>query len=240
MVKKFDLVFSQVNAMLDIDIDLNIMYDELLTLLSEETEELDFTRIQQIFPLIIEKVDQHAVELDYLQFSYTAPRKISEYRLHIDKNGYKEIMVASIRSKFICAPVTVIREKHVNVIRYLYTYICREMIESGTQFKLERIIDSIVLSTSARGLDSKSQLWTFFSTAKGIDPQNLALRERNAILYKGLPTIATGLNPVNWFVAMARTSINFQMKDKINEVHIAFNAPIESCYENSADMLKVL
>lgn len=239
MVKKFDLVFSQVNAMLDIDVDLNIMYDELLTLLSEEAEELDFTRIQQIFPLIIEKVDQHAVELDYLQFSYTAPRKISEYRLHIDKNGYKEIMVASIRSKFICAPVTVIREKHVNVIRYLYTYICREMIESGTQFKLERIIDSIVLSTSARGLDSKSQLWTFFSTAKGIDPQNLALRERNAILYKGLPTIATGLNPVNWFVAMARTSINFQMKDKINEVHIAFNAPIESCYENSADMLKV-
>ena len=242
MIKKFELVFVQVNAILEYDVDLNVMYDELLTLLVEgidDTKEVDFTRIQQILPAIMEKVDQYSEEFGYLKFSYNAPKKISEYKLHIDKTGYREIMLSSLRSKFICAPVTVLRDKQVNLIRYLYSYICREMIDSGTQFKLERIIDSIVLSTSAHGLDSKSQLWTFFSTAKGIDPQNLALRERNAVFYKGLPTIASGLNPVNWFVAMARTSVNFQMKDKINEVHIAFNAPIESCYENSADMLKV-
>ena len=38
---------------------------------------------------------------------------------------------------------------------------------------------------------------------------------------------------------MARTSIKFQMKDKINEISISFNAPIESVYENATDMLKV-
>lgn len=237
LIKKFELVFDQVNNILSKDTDLHILYDEFLTILSSEV--IDFSKIQELIVPIMEKVDKYAEELNYLKYSYTAPKKISEYKLHIDKIGYHQIMMASVRCKFVCAPITNIRDEAINVVRYIYNYICREIIQSGTQFKIERIIDSIVLSTSARGLDSKSQLWTFFSTAKGLDPQNLALKERNAIFYKGLPTIANGLDPIKWFVSMARTSTNFQMKDRINEIHIAFNAPIESCYENSADMLKV-
>ena len=235
--KKCDLIFPQVNQILDCDFELNALYDEFITLMTDKV--IDFEQLKDILPKIIELVDIHAEEFDFLKFSYTAPRKKSEYKLHIDKEGYLEIMKASIRSKFTCIPVSVLKDENMSIVRYIYNTICKEMIESGVQFKLERIIDSIVLSTSAKGLDSKSQLWVVFSTSKGIDPQNLALRERNAILYKGLPTIASGLNPVNWFVAMARTSIGFQMKDKVDEIHIAFNAPIESCYENSADMLKV-
>lgn len=238
IVRKFNLIFKQVNAILEADDDLHILYDEFIMLMND-VDNINFSRIKEIMPPMFEKIDMLAEKFNYWQFSYNAPKKISEYKLHIDKNGYLEIMKASVRSKFICVPITLFKYEHMSLTRYIYNYICREMIESGTQFKLERIIDSIVLSTSANGLDNKSQLWIFFTTAKGIDPQNLALRERNAILYKGLPTMATGLNPVNWFVAMARTSIKFQMKDKINEIHIAFDAPIESCYENSADMLKV-
>ena len=238
LIKKFNLIFDQVNKLLDENSEFQILYDELLTILSNEND-IDFERVKELLPVIMDIVDKFAEENKYWEFSYTAPKKLSEYKLHIDKNGYLEIMKASVRAKFICVPTTTLRKEHMNIVRYIYNYICREMIESGVQFKLERIIDSIVLTTSAKGLDNKSQLWVFFTTAKGIDPQNLALRERSAIFYKGLPTIATGLNPINWFVSMARTSINFQMKDKINEIHIAFNAPIESCYENSADMLKV-
>lgn len=238
IVKKFDLIFKQVNNILELDTDFHIMYDEFMSIM-HNIDNLDFARIKELLPQLITYIDKYAEKLDYWKFSYTAPRKISEYKLHIDKNGYLEIMKASVRCKFVCAPVTTLREEHMSVVRYIYNIICKEMIESNTQFKLERIIDSIVLSTSAKGLDNKSQLWTFFSCAKGFDPQNLALRERNAIFYKGLPTIATGLDPVKWFVSLARTSVAFQMKDKINEIHIAFNAPIESCYENSSDMLKI-
>lgn len=237
ITKKYDLIFPQVNQILDEDIELHAMYDEFITIMM--SDEIDFERVKELLPKIVELVDVYAEKFNFWEFSYVAPKRLSDYKLHIDQNGYLEIMKASVRSKFVCIPIAVMREEHMSLVRYIYNLICKEMIESGVQFKLERIIDSIVLSTSAKGLDARSQLWLFFSTSKGIDPQNLALRERNAILYKGLPTIATGLNPVNWFVAMARTSIGFQMKDKVNEISICFNAPIESCYENSADMLKV-
>ena len=242
IIKKYNLIFNQVNTILDRDINFHILYDDFMTTIYDcvnDNKEVDFEKIRNMLPDIVNYIDKHAEELNYWEFSYAAPKKLSEFKLHIDKNGYLEIMKASVRSKFICVPVTVLRNKNISLVRYIYNYICKEMIESGVQFKLERIIDSIVLSTSARGMDTKSQLWIFFSTAKGLDPQNLALRERNAIFYKGLPTIATRLNPVNWFVSLSRTSIKFQMKDKINEINVAFNAPIESCYENSADMLKV-
>lgn len=237
ITKKYNLIFPQVNQILDEDVDLHAMYDEFITVMT--SDEIEFDRVRELLPKIVELIDKYAEKFNFWEFSYNAPKKISEYKLHIDKDGYLQIMKASVRSKFVCIPIAVLREEHMSIVRYIYNVICKEMIESGVQFKLERIIDSIVLSTSAKGLDARSQLWVFFSTAKGIDPQNLALRERNAILYKGLPTIATGLNPINWFVAMARTSIGFQMKDRINEICISFSAPIESNYENSSDMLKV-
>ena len=238
IIKKFDLIFKQVNTILEMDTDFHILYDEFMTIM-HNTDDLDFARIQIILPQLITQIDKYAEQLDYWKFSYTAPRKISEYKLHIDKNGYLEIMKASVRCKFVCVPVTTLREEHMSIVRYIYNIICKEMIESDTQFKLERIIDSIVLSTASKGLDNKSNLWMFFGSSKGLDPQNLALRERNSIFYKGLPTIATGLDCVKWFVALSKTSISFQMKDKINEINIAYDSPIESVYENSADMLKV-
>ena len=239
IVRKYDLVFLQVNKMLEMDSDFHILYDEFITLmLKKDDENIDFERIKEILPTLVDYIDKYAEELGYWDFSYTAPKKLSEFKLHIDQDGYLEIMKASVRSKFVCVPVLSLKN-NVSLTRYIYNYICKEMIASGVQFKLDRILDSIVLSTSARGLDAKSQLWLFFSTSKGLDPQNLALRERNAIFYKGLPTIATGLDPLKWFVSLSRTSVKFQMKDKIDEVNIAFNAPIESCYENSSDMLKV-
>ena len=240
IIKKFDLIFKQVNTILELDSEFHILYDEFISLMIiDDSENINFERIKELLPIICDTVDKYAEQLHYWDFSYTAPKKLSEYKLHIDKNGYLEIMKASVRSKFICVPVTLLRNKNTSLIRYIYNYICREMIESGVMFTLERIIDSIVLSTSARGIDQKSQLWLFFQTSKGLDPQNLALRERNAILYKGLPSIATGRNPISWFVSIARTSINFQMKDKINEINIQFSAPIETPYENATDMLKV-
>lgn len=243
IIKKFDLIFNQVNKILEMDEDFYKHYDEFLTIIynyvENDDKSIDFEKIKELLPLLCDKIDHYAEQLDYWKFSYVAPKKISEYKLHIDANGYLEIMKASVRSKFFCVPVIILRERDASLIRYIYNYICREMIESGVQFKLERIIDSIVMGAAAYGMDAKSQLWTFFSTAKGLDPQNLALRERNALMYKALPTIATGLNPINWFVSCSRTSVKFQMKDKINEISISFNAPIESTYENSVDMLKV-
>ena len=238
IMKKYNLVFDQVNTILDMDEEFHILYDEMVTIMSN-TDNIDFNRFKELLPIAIEYIDKYAEQLKYWEFSYTAPKKLSEFKLHIDKEGYLEIMKASIRCKFMCVFISILKEKDMSIIRYIYNFICKEMIESGVQFKLERIIDSIILSTSAKGLDAKSQLWVFFSTSKGLDPQNIALKERNAIFYKGLPTIATGLDPLKWFVSLSRTSIMFQMKDKINEINISFNAPIESCYENSSDMLKV-
>ena len=244
IIKKFDLIFEQVNNILKLDEEFHKKYDEFLMIIYDNIENnipINFDKIKELLPSLCEKIDKYAEDLGYWKFSYKAPKKISEYKLHIDMNGYLEIMKASVRSKFFCVATTILRDHDVSLIRYIYNYICREMIESGVQFKLERIIDSIVLGTSAHGMDAKSQLWIFFSTAKGLDPQNLALRERNAIFYKGLPTIATGLNCVNWFISLARTSIKFQMKEKINQVSIAFNAPLidSATYENSVDMLKI-
>ena len=238
IMKKYSLVFNPINEILDNDEDLNILYDEFVTLMNEK-DNLDEERIKEILPELVERIDKNAEELGYWKFSYTAPKKISEFKLHIDKDGYLDIMKASVRCKFVAVFIALYRDKNISLIRYIYSYICKEIINSGVQFKIERIIDSIILSTSARGLDSKSQLWLFFSTSKGIDPQNIALKERNGVFYKGLPTIATGLDPLKWFVSMARTSIRFQMKDKINEANIVFNAPIDSCYENASDMLRI-
>ena len=237
ITQKFNIVFRQVNTILERDSDFAILYDELVDCLFPDSYDPD--RAVEIIPRICSSIDNWAQKLGYTQYSYKAPKTVSQFKLHIDQEGYKMIMASSVRSKFFCAPMIVLRKDHMEMVRFIYSFICREMIESGVQFKLERIIDSVVLSVSARGLDSKSGLWTFLKTSKGIDPQNLALKERNLVLYNGLPTIAQGLNPVNWLVSIARTSANFAMKDKINESHIAFNAPIESTYENSADMLKV-
>ena len=239
LIKKYDLIFKQVNTILEMDPDLHILYDEFLTVMSNDPNHIDFERVKEILPVMCESIDKYAEQLKYWEFSYLAPKKKSDYKLHINKEGYLQIMKASVRSKFICVPVVIVKSKHISVVRYIYNYICREMIESGVMFTLERIIDSIVLTSSAKGMDQKSQLWVFFSTSKGVEPNNIALRERNSILYKGLPTVATGLNPISWYVAIARTSISFAMKDRINEISISFNAPIESSYENSTDMLKV-
>ena len=99
IVRKFDLIFKQVNSMLESDPDFHILYDEFMTIM-HNMDNLDFARIKELLPILIENIDKYAEEHDYWKFSYTAPRKISEYKLHIDKNGYLDIMKASVRCKF--------------------------------------------------------------------------------------------------------------------------------------------
>lgn len=237
LIKKFDLVFQIVNDLLDEDIDFNLLYDEFITEITRDT--IDLNKVNELVTSLIIIIDKKCDERGYYSYSFSAPKKKSDFKLHIDEAGYLNLMKTSMRGRFFCAPITTLRICNMDVVRSIYSEICREIIDTGVLFKLERIIDSVVMVSSVKGLDRASLLWTFFSSAKGIDPQNLALRERNNIFYKGLPTVAIGSDPIKWFISMARTSTNFQMKDKITETYIAVDTPLESSYENSIDMLKI-
>ena len=115
LVKKYNHIFNQVNNILDNDINFNILYDEFMSIMYD-IDNVDFERIKEIIPEIMEMVDKYAEKYDYWKFSYNAPKKLSEYKLHIDKDGYLQIMKASVRSKFICVPVTAFREKNIQII----------------------------------------------------------------------------------------------------------------------------
>ena len=124
IIKKFDLIFNQVNKILEMDEDFYKHYDEFLTIIYDYVENdesaIDFEKIKELLPLLCNKIDYYAEQLNYWEFSYVAPKKISEYKLHIDANGYLEIMKASVRSKFLCVPITILRERDTSLIRYIY------------------------------------------------------------------------------------------------------------------------
>lgn len=222
---KFELIFDQVNLMLSQNKELKELYDNFVIALNKEPT---ISTVEIHLPRIFEIVDDMGSKLGFHDYDYVPPTRKSNIKLHITELEYALIMKASLRSKFICAQVTVLRELNINIVQYIYSKVMKEMIISGTVLKLERLIDSTVTYVSSNGLDHMSQLWVVFSAGKGIDPHNIALKERNSVFYKGLPTISPGRDPIKWLISIVRTYVKYLMKDKVTTVNIAVNNPIET------------
>lgn len=236
LATKFELIFDQVNIMIQKSSELKDIYEKFIR---EFHENRTINVAQKYLPTIFAIVDTLGEELGYHKYDYTPPTYKNDLKLHINENEYYLIMLASLRSKFICAQTTVMREENMNVVKYIYSEVMKEMYDSGTIFKIEKVVDSTVMFASSNGLDHKSQLWVVFSAGKGIDPQNIALRERNNVFYKGFPTIIPGRDPIKWIISIVRTSIKYLMKDKITQVNIAVNNPIETMDSSNNKLLQM-
>lgn len=233
---KFDLIFDQVNTMLEKSPELKTLYDNFI---DEFDKEPTINIARKYIPDIFKIVDELGNTLGYHEFTYTPPTYKNDLKTHINESDYGYIMMSSLRSKFICAQCTFLREHHMNVVKYIYGEVMKELYTNGILFKLEKVVDSTVIYASSSGMDHKSQLWVVFSSGKGIDPQNIALRERNNVFYKGFPTIAPGKDPIKWLISIVRTSIKFLMKDKITQVNIAVNNPVETVDSSNNKLLKM-
>ena len=240
--KKFDIVFGPVNLILEKHKDFKLEYDEYLYLLFNPTPE-NLKEVVIRTPDIFKKISDLAEEENLLIFDYEAPpsSKKDVFRLHINREEYKTIMMASIRSRFVCAPITQYRQtgEHIHIRRFLMEYTCMEMTKAGTTFKLNQIIESTVMQTSMQALDNRSKLWNVLINSQAKDPYIVGTEERNGIFYKGLPTIQPGRDPIKWLVSMVRTSVKFMMQDKMDRINISVSVPIDSSISGGMDILKM-
>ena len=235
LISRFDLIFNFVNTMLDENKELKEYYEKFL---KEMKENKSTETASKYIPTLFSMIDKDGAIKGYHNFTYTPPRKKQDAKGYINEHEYNLIMKSSLRSKFICAVCIELRENNdMSIVKYIYGELLKEMISEGTLSKLERIIESTVNSISSNGFNHRSQLWVVFSSGKGIDPQNIALRERNNVLYKGLATIYPGKDPIKWLVSMVRTSVRYLMKDKITQVNIAVSQNTIESVENSNDKL---
>jgi hypothetical protein len=240
LCKKFDLVFKPVNDMLMKDQNFEVMYDKFIELLisPEENKQEIIVMTPKIFDYAIKLADS----MNYLCYSYEAPpSKKGILKLHITEPEYRYIMMASVKSRLVCAPITHYRENcsHIYFRRFLMEHVCMEMTKHKTTFKLNHIIESTVMQTSMNALDGRSRLWNVLTNSQAKDPYVVSTSERNNIFYKGLPTIEFGRDPIKWLVSMTRTSVRFLMQDKIDQINIAVSVPIECAYDAGNDLLKM-
>lgn len=235
LISRFELIFDFVNKMLEDNEELKKYYEEFL---KEMNDNKSMSTASKYIPTLFAMIDKDGAKKGYHNFSYTPPRKKQDAKGYIVEHEYNLVMKASLRSKFICAMCIEMREtNNMSIVKYIYGELLKEMISEGTLYKLERVIESTVNSISSNGFNHRSQLWVVFSSGKGIDPQNIALRERNNVLYKGLATIEPGKDPIKWLVSMVRTSVRYLMKDKITQVNIAVSQNTIESVENSNDKL---
>ena len=235
LISRFSLIFDFVNKMLEDNEELKKYYEDFL---KEMNTNKTMATASKYIPTLFSMIDKDGARKGYHNFTYTPPRKKQDAKGYINEHEYNLIMKSSLRSKFICAMCIEMRENNnMSIVKYIYGELLKEMISEGTLYKLERVIESTVNSISSNGFNHRSQLWVVFSSGKGIDPQNIALRERNNVLYKGLATIDPGKDPIKWLVSMVRTSVRYLMKDKITQVNIAVSQNTIESVENSNDKL---
>jgi len=233
LVSRFDYVFAPINLILEKHPDIRPRFDSYIRYMNEGQTDAAIHMIDILHPI----VSPIAEGLGFFDYTYSAPPP-RQTLLHIDSAEYRIIMETSFMLKMFGSLLSYFRTTNMPLVRAVYSRVCDRFVSCGILYKMERIIDSVVMGNAAKGLDMKSMLWVMFATSKGFEPNNVALRERNNILYKGLATLMPGKDPVKYLVSMARTALNFQMKDRIPVVNIATNVPIESVYESTANVLE--